>query len=77
MGDQLYLERFVWFDNAARRGRFPNATRPGDHFEITSKTAQRFIDHFRLHLSASRNTHIRRRTPCTADLPQASKVALY
>ncbi len=26
MGDQLYLERFVWFDNEARRERFPNCT---------------------------------------------------
>src|ERR1039457_678213 len=24
MGGQLYLERFVWFDNEARRERFPN-----------------------------------------------------
>lgn len=47
MGGQLYLERFVWFDNEARRERFPNASKLGKHFEITPKTAQRSIDHFR------------------------------
>ena len=25
MGDQLYLERFVWFDHEARKERYPNA----------------------------------------------------
>lgn len=52
MGDQLYLERFVWFDNEARRERFPNATKLGEHFEIATKTAQRSIDHFRDRLQA-------------------------
>lgn len=47
MGDQIFLERFVWFDNEARLGRFPNATRLARHFEISGKTAQRSIDHFR------------------------------
>jgi predicted DNA-binding transcriptional regulator YafY len=52
MGDQLYLERFVWFDNEARRERYPNATKLGEHFEISLKTAQRSIDHFRDRLLA-------------------------
>ncbi len=52
MGDQLYLERFVWFDNEARRERYPNATKLGEHFEIAPKTAQRSIDHFRDRLQA-------------------------
>jgi predicted DNA-binding transcriptional regulator YafY len=52
MGDQLYLERFVWFDNEARRERFPNASKLGVHFEIAPKTAQRSIDHFRDRLQA-------------------------
>jgi hypothetical protein len=46
MGDQLYLERFVWFDNEARRERFPNANKLGEHFEIAPKAAQRSIEHF-------------------------------
>lgn len=52
MGDQLYLERFVWFDNEVRRERYPNATRLGEQFEIAPKTAQRSIDHFRDRLLA-------------------------
>jgi len=52
VGDQLYLERFVWFDNEARRERFPNATGLGAHFKIAPKTAQRSIDHFRDRLQA-------------------------
>lgn len=52
MGDQLYLERFVWFDNEVRRERFPNANKLGEHFEIAPKTAQRSIDHFRNRLLA-------------------------
>ena len=52
MGDQLYLERFVWFDSEARHERFPNASKLGEHFEIAPKTAQRSIDHFRDRLQA-------------------------
>ncbi|MDD2367057.1 MAG: WYL domain-containing protein [Desulfuromonadaceae bacterium] len=52
MGDQLYLERFVWFDHEVRKERYPNANTLGEHFEIASKTAQRSIDHFRDRLQA-------------------------
>lgn len=52
MGDQLYLERFVWFDNEARKGRFPNASKLAERFEIAIKSAQRSIDHFRDRLQA-------------------------
>ena len=52
MGDQLYLERFVWFDNEVRKERYPNARKLGEHFEIAPKTAQRSIDHFRDRLLA-------------------------
>jgi predicted DNA-binding transcriptional regulator YafY len=52
MGDQLYLERFVWFDNEARKERFPNAGKLADHFELSVKRAQRTIDHFRDRLQA-------------------------
>lgn len=52
MGDQLYLERFIWFDHEARKERFPNANKLGEHFEIAPKTAQRSIDHFRDRLNA-------------------------
>jgi len=52
MGDQLYLERFVWFDNEARKERFPNASKLAEHFELSVKSAQRTIDHFRDRLLA-------------------------
>ena len=52
MGEHIYLERFVWFDNETRCERFPNATSLGEHFEIAPKTAQRSIDHFRDRLQA-------------------------
>ena len=52
MGEQLYLERFIWFDQQARQERFPNAFKLADQFEISTKTAQRSIDHFRDRLLA-------------------------
>ena len=52
MGDQLYLERFVWFDAEARKDRFPNATKLAERFELSVKSAQRTIDHFRDRLQA-------------------------
>jgi len=52
VGEQLFLERFVWFDNESRRERFPNASTLAVHFEISTKTAQRSIDHFRDRLQA-------------------------
>lgn len=52
MGDQLFLERFVWFDNQIRRQRYPNASSLAQQFEITAKTAQRSIEYFRDRLIA-------------------------
>ncbi|MDD5759935.1 MAG: WYL domain-containing protein, partial [Desulfobulbaceae bacterium] len=47
MGDQLFLERFIWFDNEIRRQRYPNSFNLADQFEISAKTAQRSIEYFR------------------------------
>jgi len=52
VGDQLFLERFIWFDNEARHGRFPNATKLAEQFELSTKTAHRSIDYFRDRLQA-------------------------
>jgi predicted DNA-binding transcriptional regulator YafY len=52
MGDQLFLERFIWFDNEARHGSYPNATRLADQFELSTKTAHRSIEYFRDRLQA-------------------------
>lgn len=73
MGDQIFLERFVWFDNEARRGRFPNATRLARQFEIASKTAQRSIEYFRDRLRAPLDYDLTRKgyfyTDSTFQLP--------
>ena len=52
VGDQLFLERFIWFDNEARHGRFPNATKLAEQFELSTKTAHRSIEYFRDRLQA-------------------------
>jgi predicted DNA-binding transcriptional regulator YafY len=52
VGDQLFLERFIWFDNEARHGRYPNATKLADQFELSTRTAHRSIDYFRDRLQA-------------------------
>lgn len=52
MGEQIFLERFFWFDNETRLGRYPNAFKLAARFEISTKTAQRSIDYFRDRLQA-------------------------
>ncbi|NJD37172.1 MAG: WYL domain-containing protein [Geobacter sp.] len=52
MGDQLFLERFIWFDNEVRHDRYPNATRLARQFEVSTKTAHRHLDYFRDRLLA-------------------------
>jgi predicted DNA-binding transcriptional regulator YafY len=47
MGEQLFLERFLWFHDQVCRKRYPNATKLSEEFEISSKTAQRSIEYFR------------------------------
>lgn len=47
MGDQLFLERFIWFDNEIRRQHYPNASNLAEQFEIAINTAQRSIEYFR------------------------------
>ncbi|OGP88053.1 MAG: hypothetical protein A2156_01070 [Deltaproteobacteria bacterium RBG_16_48_10] len=51
MGAKNIYERFVWFDNAVRSQKHPNATSLSDRFEISRKTAQRDIDFMRDRLS--------------------------
>lgn len=52
MADQLFLERFLWFDAQARQGKYPGAAKLATHFEISTKTAQRSIEYFRDRLNA-------------------------
>ncbi len=52
MGEQLFLERFLWFDARVRAGRYPNARHLAEHFELAHKSAQRHIEFFRDRLLA-------------------------
>ena len=52
MGDHIVLERYYWFDRQVRAGRFPNANILAEHFEISTKTAQRNIEFIRDRLGA-------------------------
>ena len=47
MGATATLERMFWFDDQVRRGRYPNAAKLADRFELSPKTAQRCIDAMR------------------------------
>ncbi len=47
MGSKNVYERFVWFDHQVRSKKYPNATALANHFEVSSKTAQRDIDFMR------------------------------
>jgi len=46
MADQLFLERFLWFDAQARQGKHPGAAKLAAHFGLSSKTTQRSIEFF-------------------------------
>jgi predicted DNA-binding transcriptional regulator YafY len=52
MGEQLFLERFFWFDNETKKNIFPNASSLARQFECSIKTAQRSIEFFRCRLHA-------------------------
>lgn len=52
MADQLFLERFIWFDDKIRSGNYPNASSLAEQFEVAIKTAQRSIAYFRDRLNA-------------------------
>lgn len=52
MGEQIFLERFIWFDDQVRRMHYPNTAKLSEECEISPKTAQRSIDYFRDRLQA-------------------------
>ena len=47
MGQRTIYERFMWFDDQSKRGRFPNTSTLAKRFEISTKTAQRDIEFMR------------------------------
>lgn len=52
MGEQIFLERFLWFDQQLRQSFYPNAAQLASRFEISAKTSQRSIEYFRDRLMA-------------------------
>lgn len=52
MGDHQAFERYYWFDNQIRAGKFPNASTLAEKYECCDKTAQRAIDYMRDRLHA-------------------------
>lgn len=52
MGEQVILERFLWFDQQLRQSLYPNGADLASRFEISAKTAQRSIEYFRDRLLA-------------------------
>ncbi|BBO67681.1 WYL domain-containing protein [Desulfosarcina alkanivorans] len=51
------LERMFWFDDQARRRRYPNATKLAERFELSPKTAQRCIEAMRDRFGAPLEYH--------------------
>lgn len=52
MSSKIIYERFLWFQNEIKKGRYPNTKTLADKFEITRKTAQRDIEFMRERLGA-------------------------
>ena len=47
MSKKLAFERFVWFIEEVKNGKFPNATDIQEYFEVSRSTAQRDLDFMR------------------------------
>lgn len=47
MGEHLKFLRYQWFDREVRAGKYPNARKLAEAFEIDQKTAARTIDYMR------------------------------
>lgn len=52
MAKKLAYERFCWFHSEVKAGRYPNARKLAEEFEISPKTAQMDIEFFRDRLVA-------------------------
>lgn len=52
MGEHQAFERYYWFDNQIRAGKFPNASTLAIKFECSNKTAQRAVIYMRDRLYA-------------------------
>ena len=52
MSSKVIYQRFLWFHNKIKEGKYPNTHTLADNFEITRKTAQRDIEFMRDRLAA-------------------------
>lgn len=52
MASKSILERFLWFQNEIKSGKYPNTKTLAEKFEITRKTAQRNIEFMRDRMNA-------------------------
>ncbi len=52
MSGSIAYERFVWFHKQIKAGRYPNAPRLADRFEVSLRTAKRNIEFMRDRLGA-------------------------
>lgn len=52
MASNVIYERFIWFHDAVKAGRYPTARTMAEQFEISRKTAQRNIEFMRDRLHA-------------------------
>ena len=63
----MAYERFLWFDEQIRQGKYPNAGKLCEQFEISSKTAHRAIEFMRDRLRAPLEYIARKRGYAYAD----------
>jgi predicted DNA-binding transcriptional regulator YafY len=52
MAKKLTYSRYIWFINRAKKGRYPNAQRLVEYFEISLAQAQRDVEYMRYTLDA-------------------------
>jgi predicted DNA-binding transcriptional regulator YafY len=52
MSDRLKYERFIWFHEQVKRGKYPNARQLAEKFEVHNRTAQRDVEFIRDRLHA-------------------------
>ena len=52
MPGSIAYERFVWFHEQIKAGRYPNARHLADHFEVSRRTAKRHIEFMKDRLGA-------------------------
>jgi predicted DNA-binding transcriptional regulator YafY len=47
VSNKIFYERFIWFENQVKKGKYPNTSSLARKFEMSTKTAQRDIEFMR------------------------------